>query len=522
MEHSPQQLTPARQDPADPVPMMDRREQDRPRPGWLTLRQADNAQSDMVQSEPTQPESEQLKPADPERAQKPAEPEVSVQPKPAELEASAQPQQPAAQQPATIAEHEPAPQLEPTDPGSGGGTRPHPETPQVRLPHSWDEARERSYEVAAALPALPVPLEQAIGRILAQDILALQDMPHYASSAMDGWAVAGSPPWILAERGHRLASGQACPIVTGGLIPPGAKAVLRSESGRIGTDDDGLPVLLLGDRARPGEPKNGQHVRRAGEEAAAGELLVRAGVVLNPAHIAVSALAGLDEIQVLGQPAVRLIFTGDEVIAAGLPGPGKVRDTFSPQLATVVRNLGGAVVGQQHVADSLPDLVQALRDRTDDPADVLITTGATGGSSVDFLRTAIAELGGTMVIDGIAMRPGHPTLLAEFPDGRFLLGLPGNPLAAMMGLLTLGAPLLARLGSMPKPVTAEVACGSPIAEGPGRTRLLPYRLVYGLASPAKFAGSGMMRGLAAADGVMLVPPHGARMGEMLMAIGLPW
>ncbi|WP_269045548.1 molybdopterin molybdotransferase MoeA [Paenarthrobacter sp. Z7-10] len=400
--------------------------------------------------------------------------------------------------------------------------RPQLAFPLVHLPHSWDEARERAYEAAAALPAHPVPLERAIGRILAQDIVALQDMPHYASSAMDGWAVAGSPPWILAGRGERLSAGQACPIVTGGLIPRGAKAVLRSESGRIGRDDDGLPVLLLGERARPGEPKNGQHIRRAAEEAAAGDLLVRTGVRLNPAHVAVAALAGMDSIQVLGQPNVRLIFTGDEVIAAGLPGPGKVRDTFSPQLATVVRNLGGAVVGQQHVPDSQSDLVEALRDRPDNPADVLITTGATGGSSVDFLRPAIAELGGTMIIDGIAMRPGHPTLLAEFPDGRFLLGLPGNPLAAMMGLLTLGAPLLARLGSASKPVTAEVACGSPIPESPGRTRLLPYRLVYGLASPAKFTDSFMMRGLAAADGVMLVPPHGARMGDVLTTIPLPW
>ncbi|HSU71963.1 MAG TPA: molybdopterin molybdenumtransferase MoeA, partial [Micrococcaceae bacterium] len=96
----------------------------------------------------------------------------------------------------------------------------------VRLLHSWEEARQRAYDCAQPLPAHAVPLRQGTGRILARDIVALQDMPHYASSAMDGWAVAGSPPWILAEPGQRLVSGQASPIVTGALIPPGAKSVL--------------------------------------------------------------------------------------------------------------------------------------------------------------------------------------------------------------------------------------------------------------------------------------------------------
>lgn len=392
----------------------------------------------------------------------------------------------------------------------------------VRLLHSWEEARQRAYDCTEPLPAHAVPLRQGTGRILAADIVALQDIPHYPSSAMDGWAVAGSGPWILAEPGHRLASGQASPVVTGALIPPGTKSVLRSESGRISKDDDGLPVLVLSEHARPGEPKGGQHIRKAAEEAQEGQQLVRAGVTLNPAQIALAALAGLDEVQVLGQPAVTLVFTGDEVVSTGLPAPGQVRDTFSPQLDSVVRMLGGSVVGQQRAGDSLAAMIGALEDSVEDPADVIITTGATGRSSADFLRPAIAELGGTMVIDGVAMRPGHPSLLAEFPDGRFLVGLPGNPLAAFMGLLTVGAPLLARLGSRPRPATIEVACGSPIAESPGRTRLLPYRLVYGLASPAKFADSGMLRGLASADGVMLVPPHGVKMGETVTAIPLPW
>ncbi|PYI68970.1 molybdopterin molybdenumtransferase MoeA [Arthrobacter livingstonensis] len=398
-----------------------------------------------------------------------------------------------------------------------------PQEPAARvLPHTWDEARAAAYGAAEPLPAHAVPLAQAVGRKLAIDVLALHDMPHYASSAMDGWAIAGSPPWILAERGRRLSSGQAAPIVTGGLLPAGAKAVLRSESGMLSTDDDGLPVLVRGGASRPGEPKNGQHIRPAAQEAKLGELLVKAGTTLNPAHVALAALGGLDELSVLGRPAVQLVLTGDEVVAAGIPAPGHVRDAFSPQLGSVVELLGGTVTGLRRAADSLASTLEALADSEDNPADVVITTGATGHSTVDFLRDAIAAMGGTLHIDGIAMRPGHPTLLAEFPDGRFLVGLPGNPLAAMIALLTVGAPLLARLGSRPLPGTFEVACGSPLKEYHGPTRLMPYRLVYGLASPCSHTDSAMMRGFAAADGVMVVPPHGAKMGEALTAFSLPW
>ncbi|ALV44300.1 molybdenum cofactor biosynthesis protein MoaA [Arthrobacter alpinus] len=390
------------------------------------------------------------------------------------------------------------------------------------LPHTWDEARERAWNVALPLPAHVVPLATALGRILAEDVFSRLAMPHYASSAMDGWAVAGSPPWILAEPGAKLSPGQAVPIVTGGLIPPGAKSVLRSESGVISTDDDGLPVLVLGGAARPGEPKNGQHIRPVGQEAAAEELLIKAGTVLNPAHISLAALGAMDELRVLGKPAVKLVLTGDEVVASGVPEPGFVRDAFSPQLGSIVAMMGGSVVGLQRAADNLTSMLDALDDDEDDPADVVITTGATGHSSSDFLREAITALGGTLHISHIAMRPGHPTLLAELPDGRFILGLPGNPLAAIVGLMTLGAPLLAKLGSLPRPVTTEVACGSPIKEYHGPTRIMPYRLVYGLASPCAYTDSAMMRGLAAADGVMVVPPHGTKMGETLTAMPLPW
>lgn len=398
------------------------------------------------------------------------------------------------------------------------------------LAHTWQEARQLAFDCAVPIPAAPVPLRQALGRTLAADVVALQDMPHYASSAMDGWAVNGSGPWILAEPSQRLAPHQASPIVTGGLIPVGAKAVLRSESGVIDTDEDGLPVLKLGGSAKPGDPRNGEHIRKAGEEAAAGDILIKRGTVLNPAHLALAALAGTDTLAVLGKAVVRLVFTGSEVVASGMPAPGQVRDTFGPQLAAVVGMLGGLCTEEVKIGDTYAEWLAALEDTEPVlaaageslPADVVITTGGTGRSGTDHLRRSVAELGGRLLIDGIAMRPGHPAVLAELPDGRYILGLPGNPLAAMMALSTIGAPLLAALGHRPMPPLGEVPCGSTIDADPGRTRLMPYRLLYGMASPAQHSGSGMMRGLAAADGVLVVPPHGVQLGELVPAFALPW
>jgi molybdopterin molybdotransferase len=442
-----------------------------------------------------------------------------------------------------VAEHRGADDAADSVPGGGPGGAPAESVPDAgtahHLAHTWQEARQASFDCATPIPSGQVPLRRALGRTLTADVTALQDMPHYASSAMDGWAVNGTGPWILADPGHRLAPHQASPIVTGGLIPPGAKAVLRSESGIITKDDDGLPILALGGGARPGEPKNGQHIRKAGEEATAGDILVKSGVTLNPAHLALSAIAGYDTLQVQGKPVVRLLLTGSEVVTAGLPAPGKVRDTFGPQLGAVVEMLGGICAGQEKIGDGYDEWLAALEDvgpdettgRAEDagepsaeeaPADVVITTGGTGKSGTDHLRQAVAELGGRLLIDGIAMRPGHPTVLAELPDGRFILGLPGNPLAAMMALCTVGAPLLAAMGHGTLPPVGEVPCGTMIDPDPGRTRLMPYRLLYGMASPAQHAGPGMMRGLAAADGVLVVPPHGVQLGEAVPAFALPW
>lgn len=391
--------------------------------------------------------------------------------------------------------------------------------------HSWAEARRLAYECATPLGPERVPLEEASGRTLASDLEALQEMPHYASSAMDGWTVNGAGPWMLTEPGIPLGSGQASPVVTGGVIPPGSEAVLRVESGQLATSAGGRPMLMVAQGAAPGEPRHGQHIRKSGEEAAAGEVLIPAGTVLNPAHIALAAVAGFDQLEVRGKPLVKMLVTGSEVVTAGIPAPGQVRDAFGPQMSTVIGMLGGVPASLIRIGDSYEEWLTAL-GASEAPmgqwSDVIITTGGTGRSGADHFRAATAALGGRLLIDGIAMRPGHPAALAKLPNGRFVVGLPGNPLAALMALFTIGGPLLAALGHQPLGDISRLPCGTVIDAHPASTRLMPFRWVNGLATPAHYTGPGMMRGLALADGVIVVPSRGVQLGEPVPVFALPW
>lgn len=389
---------------------------------------------------------------------------------------------------------------------------------------TWAEARQLSYTCATPLPSVAVTLREAIGGTLTSPVTAPRNLPHYASSAMDGWAINGGGPWKLTTPGGPLAAGQASAIATGGLVPAGATSILRKESGRV--SDAGHPTLRPD--STPDETLPGRHIRPAGEEATTGDVLIHAGTLLNPAHIALAAVAGHDHVRIQRKPRVAVVLTGSEVVTSGEPAPGQVRDAFGPQLDTVISQLGGEPRGQQRIGDSYDEWMAALSGAPEgslpdaERPDVTITTGGTGKSGTDHFRDAVAALGGRLLLDGIAMRPGHPAVLAELPDGRFIIGLPGNPLAAMMALMTLGEPLLAALGNRPLTEASPMTSGADIEPDPRRTRLIPCTVVHDLVFPASHTGPGMMRGLAWAHGYMAVPPEGVAAGAPVPVLPLPW
>ncbi|MDH2445497.1 molybdopterin molybdotransferase MoeA [Amnibacterium sp. CER49] len=361
----------------------------------------------------------------------------------------------------------------------------------------WDAARETAASLEP-LPPRPLALRDALGGVPADDVLAPAPVPHYDSSAMDGWAVTGQPPWRLGDT--------AVPVVTGGLVPAAADGVVPLERGTV----DGE---VLDGRA----PRPGAHVRRAGEEAPAGSVLAAAGERLGPVALAVLAIAGLDEVVVRPAPRVAVLLTGDEVVTAGRPAPGRVRDAFDPLVPLAVAGLGGLPVGPVRLGDDPGAIAAAIREAD---ADVVVTVGGTGRSGADRLREALAACAATTAFDGVAMRPGHPTLLARV-GGRPLLGLPGNPLAAVAALLSFLPPVLAGLRAEPLPrlVRERAAVDLPAASG---TAIVPVRRTRDGLTTVPAARPNMLRGLAEADVLAVVPPGGQIALGRVRVLELPW
>lgn len=409
---------------------------------------------------------------------------------------------------------------------------------------NWHRAHELAYQSVQPLVAETVPVDRAIGRVLAEDVEAIAPVPQFDSAVMEGWAVAGSGPWTVLEvaavpeqspedaalhrmrwvRDLALQDGQAVRVRAGALVPAGTAGVLVLDRGRV--DDDGH--LDRAPHAQQDEPRAGDHVRRAGEEAETGETVLTAGTALTPAHLAWAASCGLDMVACLRRPRVTLVVTGAGLQSHGVPEPGTVRDVFGPQLGAYVAALGGTVIGTHHVGlDDRKLLAQLGTDAQDEhqireaTGDVVITTGGTGTHSRREVRGALAAAGAEVLVDGVAVQPGHPLLLARLADGRMLVALPGHPLAAMTGMLTLVAPLLAGLAGASVPRPGHVRLGVDVPAGV-RTRLIPYTLDDGVAVPTRWRAAGMLRGFAEADGVLICPREGGETGEVMEELTLPW
>lgn len=385
----------------------------------------------------------------------------------------------------------------------------------------WPDARRQAGTAAALLTARRLPLQAAVGCRLVGDLVALTDLPVADSSAMDGWAVAGSPPWrVVADLpagqvlGHRLADGQCVRIATGAVVPDGADAVLPVERSLLNETE-----VRPANTDQAAAPRT--HIRLAGEEAGRGDVLLPAGTVVTAPVLGLAAAAGHDTLLVTPPATVDVFVLGDELSFSGLPAPGRTRDALGPQLPAWLGAFGAAPPSIVRLPDRLPDLTAAL---TTSLADLIITTGGTSVGPRDHVHAAVAQAGGRVVVDGVHVKPGHPMLLAALPGGRWLVGLPGNPFAACAALLTLVRPLLDGLhGLGPAPtVTATMATAEPGRPGDGH-RLLPvWRGDDGVATVLPSCGSAMLRGLAQATGLVVVPPPGAAAGDEVEYLPLPW
>ena len=389
---------------------------------------------------------------------------------------------------------------------------------------SWQQARELAHNAATISEVIQVQLPQAGGMVLAQDIHALGDMPPFAASRIDGWAVSGPGPWQRvgdALAGHefvtKLNSGECVHTATGAVIPEGATAALKDEESRL--EDayvyaiEGAAGLLDQEGALP----YFHDVRPSGYEAKLGEVLIPSGTKLTPAIIGVAAGAGHDVLPVFKKIVVDVFIFGDELLLAGPSRDGKVRDSLGPQLPLWIDELGAQLNAVTHVADTLEDHVAAISSSS---TDLIITTGGTASGPVDHLHNAIVDVGGEFLIDAVLVRPGYHQLMARIGE-QILIGLPGNPQSAVIGLLTLAVPLISGANANPL-AKLELRTIASDMNGPHReARLVLCTQEAGVIKPIEYLDSSMLRGFVSATGYAVLPPGGAKSGEQIQWITLP-
>ena len=332
-----------------------------------------------------------------------------------------------------------------------------------------------------------VALDDALGRVLAQEVAMDREEPPVCRSAMDGFALRSAdgelPRAIVGtyfagtEGDTQLQEGQAVAVMTGGTVPSGADAVVPVER----TSVDGKTLRI------DATPSAGQHVRQKGEMGHAGRVLLQPGRRLGAADLGALAGCGVDPVQVFRRPRVVVLATGDEVVPLQqVPEPHQVRDSNRLLAATQLLSFGAEVVAHRHVKDE-PELIRAAVDQALQEADFLVTIGGVSMGEKDYLPQVFQECDITQVFHKIALQPGKP-VWAGTSDRKVVLGLPGNPISSFVVLELLGRLVVDRLGgsrrSYPRPLRAARLRGA--ARSRARPRLLPACL-----SPIEAAWPGM-------------------------------
>ena len=387
----------------------------------------------------------------------------------------------------------------------------------------WPLARQLAHDAAQPSRVVSLPLSQALGATLADDLVALTALPPFDTVTMDGWAVCGRPPWRLLGRQlagdpvTRVRPGQAVETATGAQLPRGADAVLRRERGTV--EQQGADRWVLAD-ASPGARHD---VRPAGEEAGPGEVLLPRGTVVTPPVLGLAAAAGHDSLLVHPRPTVDVLVLGDELLTAGLPGDGRVRDSLGPQAPGWVSAAGAHLASLVAVRDEAEPTRDALAACS---ADLVVSTGGTARGPVDQVHPALRDLGAVLLVDRVAVRPGHPMVLARLGDGRLFVGLPGNPLAAAVAFASLAVPALQGSRGVGLPDLPSATSTKDLTAPEHAHRLLPARVVGDgarrLVTAVHHAGPAMLRGLSLATHLVVVPPGGAGSGSDLALVELPW
>ena len=383
---------------------------------------------------------------------------------------------------------------------------------------SVEEAQAHILSTVWVLEPEHVPLLAAAERVLAEAVNADRDIPPVTNAAMDGFAVRSEDLAADSVRlevvgevgaGHEaqeaVGPGEAIRIMTGAPLPAGADTVVRFERTRM---EDGWLVIL--DPCAPGN-----NVRPAGEDVREGQLVLGPGQVLRPQEIGMLAAVGCLDVAVIRRPRVAILGTGDEVVPPNqVPGPSQIRDANSYMVAAQVRRYGGAplLLGVAHDEEEL--VRRGIREAIDREADFIITSGGVSVGDFDLVKQ-VMDAEGQMHFWSLNMKPGRPMAFGEV-EGIPLLGLPGNPVAAMISTRLYARPALLKMQGYGdwSERTVRARLKEPVERKDGRRHYLRVRLRGDDGYEARLTGdqgSGILNSLVQADGLAVIPEDARRL-----------
>ena len=356
-----------------------------------------------------------------------------------------------------------------------------------------------------------LPLLQANGRVLAQQIVSTADVPPFTRAAMDGYAVSSedtagasrTTPRTLRRidtiytgqvSQKRVGQGECAEIATGAPMPDGADAVVMVEETDI--DDRGSVSIFAEATAR-------QNIGRQGADIQKGQHVLQPGTLLNASRLGSIAALGLTEIAVYEKPRVAILSTGNEIVDPGQPlAPGQIYDINRVTISGVVTDNGGIPIPYRTAADTIDDLSRAVEECLEQ--DVMVFSGGSSVGERDLILDVVSSKG-EMLFHGIAVKPGKPTAFGRI-KGRLFFGMPGYPTSCLSNSYILLAPALRRLARLPQQIVRTLALplSTRVMSAPGRHQFYSVRVENGKAVPA-FKASGDITSMSQADGYIEIP-----------------
>jgi molybdopterin molybdotransferase len=400
------------------------------------------------------------------------------------------------------------------------------------LPDYADALARALHGVAAIVRTEYVPLHQASGRILAQDVKADRDLPPFDRAQMDGYAVRSSE--VVRDRAFAVVGTIAAGMAASVVVPPEECVAIATGAPLPGDVDAVIPHEQSdrGDRMESGRPVKfsvdsiaaGHAVHARGSDAHAGDVVIAAGTQLAAHHLGIAAAVGAADVPVRARPQAIVLTSGDEVVAVDSEvEPHQIRNSNGPMTAELLHRFGAEMIGARHLPDDREATMKAFRDAVN-LAEIVITVGGVSAGDRDHFPAAFDSCKVKRHLQGAAIQPGRPVLVGMTPDGTVVVGLPGNPVSALVcSCLFIWPVVRAMLGLDSTLPWRDVVLAEAVKPNASRRAFRPAIMGDdgGVVVPS-WAGSGDLVHVSPTHGVVELPVQGEPVPEGTSLRFLPW